>query len=100
MNNIKKCHIFIVIIVNNTGQTFLIRNWYIFYLGKRVQLVEISMILLILFIKTISKIIIIIIIIINIIIIIIYYILSSNKGIFVWSIWPEVNCPYFHTPWK
>jgi hypothetical protein len=30
----------------------------------------------------------------------IYYILSSNKGIFVWSIWPEVNCPYFHTPGK
>ena len=27
-----------------------------------------------------------------------YYILSSNKGIFVWQIWPEVNCPYFHTP--
>ena len=25
-----------------------------------------------------------------------YYILSSNKGIFVWPIWPEVNCPYFH----
>jgi hypothetical protein len=30
----------------------------------------------------------------------IYYILSSNKGIFVWPIWPEVNCPYFHTPGK
>jgi hypothetical protein len=29
--------------------------------------------------------------------IIIYYILSSNKGIFVWPIWSEVNCPYFHT---
>jgi hypothetical protein len=29
-----------------------------------------------------------------------YYILSSNKGIFVWPIWPEVNCPYFHTPGK
>jgi hypothetical protein len=27
-----------------------------------------------------------------------YYILSSNKGICVWPIWPEVNCPYFHTP--
>jgi hypothetical protein len=27
-----------------------------------------------------------------------YYILSSNKGIFVWQIWPEVNCPYFFTP--
>jgi hypothetical protein len=27
----------------------------------------------------------------------VYYILSSNKGIFVWPIWPEVNCPYFHT---
>ena len=27
----------------------------------------------------------------------IYYILSSNKCIFVW---PEVNCPYFHTPGK
>ena len=27
-----------------------------------------------------------------------YYILSSNKGIFVWPIWPEVSCPYFHTP--
>ena len=27
----------------------------------------------------------------------IYYILSSNKGICVWPIWPEVNCPYFHT---
>ena len=27
-----------------------------------------------------------------------YYILSSNKCIFVWPIWPEVNCPYFHTP--
>ena len=26
-----------------------------------------------------------------------YYILSSNKGIFVWPIWLEVNCPYFHT---
>jgi hypothetical protein len=26
--------------------------------------------------------------------------LSSNKGIFVWPIWPEVNCPYFHTPGK
>jgi hypothetical protein len=33
-------------------------------------------------------------------IIIIYYILSSNKGIFVWPIWPEVNCPYVHTPGK
>ena len=30
----------------------------------------------------------------------IYYILSSNKGIFVRPIWPEVNCPYFHTPGK
>jgi hypothetical protein len=30
----------------------------------------------------------------------IYYILSSNNGIFVWPIWPEVNCPYFHTPGK
>ena len=30
----------------------------------------------------------------------VYYILSSNKGIFVWPIWPEVNCPYFHTPGK
>ena len=30
----------------------------------------------------------------------IYYILSSNKGIFVWPIWPEVNCPYFYTPGK
>jgi hypothetical protein len=29
-----------------------------------------------------------------------YYILSSNKGIFVWPIWPEVHCPYFHTPGK
>ena len=29
-----------------------------------------------------------------------YYILSSNKGIFVWPIWPEVNCPYFHIPGK
>ena len=29
-----------------------------------------------------------------------YYILSSNKDIFVWPIWPEVNCPYFHTPGK
>ena len=28
---------------------------------------------------------------------VLYYILSSNKGIFVWPIWPEVNCPYFHT---
>ena len=30
----------------------------------------------------------------------IYYILRSNKGIFVWPIWPEVNCPYVHTPKK
>jgi hypothetical protein len=29
-----------------------------------------------------------------------YYILSSNKGIFVCPIWPEVSCPYFHTPGK
>ena len=29
-----------------------------------------------------------------------YYILSSNKGIFVWPIWPEVNSPYCHTPGK
>jgi hypothetical protein len=29
-----------------------------------------------------------------------YYILSSNKGICVWPIWPEVSCPYFHTPGK
>jgi hypothetical protein len=29
-----------------------------------------------------------------------YYILSSKKDIFVWPIWPEVNCPYFHTPGK
>ena len=30
-----------------------------------------------------------------------YYLLhTSNKGIFVWPIWPEVNCPYFHTPGK
>ena len=29
-----------------------------------------------------------------------YYIFSSNKGIFARSIWPEVNCPYFHTPGK
>ena len=29
--------------------------------------------------------------------IILYYILSSNKGICAWPIWPEVNCPYFHT---
>ena len=28
----------------------------------------------------------------------IYYILSSNKCIFAWPIWPELNCPYFHTP--
>jgi hypothetical protein len=28
----------------------------------------------------------------------VYYILSSNKGIFVSPIWPEVNCPHFHTP--
>jgi hypothetical protein len=43
-------------IVNNTGQTFLIRNWYIFFLGrkrKKVQLVEIiAWYFLILFIKT------------------------------------------------
>ena len=32
--------------------------------------------------------------------IIIYYILSSNKGIFVWPIWPEVNCPFFSHPGK
>ena len=30
-----------------------------------------------------------------------YYLLhTSNKGIFVWPIWPEVNCPYFHTQGK
>ena len=29
-----------------------------------------------------------------------YYILSSNKGIFAWPIWPEVNCPYLHIPGK
>ena len=29
-----------------------------------------------------------------------YYILSSNKVIFVWPIWPEVNCSYLHTPRK
>ena len=29
-----------------------------------------------------------------------YYILSSNKGILVWPIWPEVNCLYFNTPGK
>jgi hypothetical protein len=28
--------------------------------------------------------------------IIIYYILSSNKGIFVWPIWPEVNSIFSH----
>jgi hypothetical protein len=30
----------------------------------------------------------------------VYYILSSNKGIFVWPIWPEANCPYVHTTGK
>jgi hypothetical protein len=29
----------------------------------------------------------------------IYYIISSNKCIFVWPMWPEVNCRYLHTPW-
>jgi hypothetical protein len=27
-----------------------------------------------------------------------YYIRNSNKGIFVWPIWPELNCPCVHTP--
>ena len=27
----------------------------------------------------------------------VYYIFSSNKSIFVWPIWSEENCPYFHT---
>ena len=29
-----------------------------------------------------------------------YYIHSSNKDIFVWPIWPEVNCPYVNTSGK